>query len=43
MDMPGESVVGIIDDNGAAHGAHDIWQFGEWSQNRVGKKGSGEG
>lgn len=26
-----------------AHGGHDMWRLGEWSQNRVGKKGSGEG
>ncbi len=26
-----------------AHGGHDMWRLGEWSQNRVGEKGSGEG
>jgi hypothetical protein len=25
------------------HGAHDMWRLGEWSFNRVGSEGSGEG
>jgi hypothetical protein len=26
-----------------AHGGHDMWRLGEWTQNRVGERGSGEG
>jgi len=25
------------------HGGHDMWRLGEWSFNRIGPKGSGEG
>ena len=26
-----------------AHGGHDMWRLGEWSFNRIGTEGSGEG
>jgi hypothetical protein len=25
------------------HGGHDMWRLGEWSFNRIGREGSGEG
>jgi len=25
------------------HGGHDMWRLGEWSFNRIGEPGSGEG
>jgi hypothetical protein len=25
------------------HGGHDMWRLGEWSFNRIGSEGSGEG
>ena len=48
----GRSVISVdVDDDRAAdvadileeHGAHDMWRLGEWSFNRIGGKGSGEG
>ncbi len=48
----GRSVVSVnVDDEQAAraaiileeHGGHDMWRLGEWSFNRIGTEGSGEG
>ena len=48
----GRSVVSVdVDDDNAArvavileeHGGHDMWRLGEWSFNRIGPEGSGEG
>jgi hypothetical protein len=48
----GRSVVSVdVDDDDAArvavileeHGGHDMWRLGEWSFNRIGPEGSGEG
>ena len=32
-------VAGILEE----HGGHDMWRLGEWSFNRIGAEGSGEG
>jgi hypothetical protein len=48
----GRSVVVVnVDEERAAevavlledHGGHDMWRLGEWSFNRIGREGSGEG
>lgn len=48
----GASVISVGVDSGDAeavseilqdHGGHDMWRLGEWSQNRIGGRGSGEG
>jgi hypothetical protein len=48
----GRSVVSVdVDDEQAPrvavileeHGGHDMWRLGEWSFNRIGPEGSGEG
>ena len=48
----GSAVVSVdVDDDGAKkvslileeHGGHDMWRLGEWSFNRIGSEGSGEG
>ncbi len=48
----GRSVVSVdVDNDNAArvavileeHGGHDMWRLGEWSFNRIGPEGSGEG
>jgi hypothetical protein len=48
----GRAVIVVdVDDDRAAdvatiledHGGHDMWRLGEWSFNRIGREGSGEG
>jgi hypothetical protein len=48
----GRAVVSVsVDDDQAAdvaktlekHGGHDMWRLGEWSFNRIGPEGAGEG
>ncbi len=48
----GRSVISVdVDEDHAAdvadileeHGGHDMWRLGEWSFNRIGSEGSGEG